>query len=306
MGQGLFTKVRQVVARELGVALADVRVSAADTSKVPNASPTAASSGSDLNGMAARDACSKLRERLAAVAARELECDPADIRFAEGVATGGGRRMPFAEVTRAAYFSRVPLSATGFYKTPKIHYDRTTLSGRPFFYYAYGAAVSEVAIDTLTGEHRLVSVDILHDVGNSLNPAIDRGQIEGGFLQGWGWLAMEELWWSARGELGTHAPSTYKIPTSRDWPSAVSIAFWPEPNREDTIYASKAVGEPPFMLALSAFHAIRDAIASVVAHEFSPRLDAPATDERILASVEDVKARAARRGPAPPAQRSAR
>ena len=293
MGQGLFTKVQQVVARELGVAMADVRVSASDTSKVPNASPTAASSGSDLNGMAARDACGKLRERLAAIAARELGCDVADVRFADSVATGGGRRMPFSEVTRAAYFSRVPLSATGFYATPKIHYDRTTLSGRPFFYYAYGAAVSEVAIDTLTGEHRLVAVDILHDVGRSLNPAIDRGQIEGGFLQGWGWLAMEELVWNAKGELRTHAPSTYKIPTSRDWPDAVTIAFWPAPNREDTIYASKAVGEPPFMLALSAFHAIRDAIASVAEQRLAPRLDAPATDERILAAVDDIRARAA-------------
>ena len=164
--------------------------------------------------------------------------------------SAGDRSLTFAELARSAYFARVPLSATGFYATPKVHYDRTTLSGRPFFYYAYGAAVAEVAIDTLTGEHRLLAVDILHDVGDSLNPAIDRGQIEGGFLQGWGWLAMEELWWNARGELGTHAPSTYKIPTARDWPDRVRIDFWPEPNREDTIYRSKAVGEPPFMLAL--------------------------------------------------------
>lgn len=291
MGQGLFTKVRQVVARELGIPLANVRVSASDTSKIPNASPTAASSGSDLNGMAAREACSKLRERLAAIAARELRCDPADVEFRDGIVLGGGRRLPFAEVTRAAYFARVPLFASGFYATPKIHYDRKTLSGRPFFYYAYGAAVSEVAIDTLTGEHRLVAVDILHDVGSSLNPAIDRGQIEGGFLQGWGWLAMEELWWNERGELRTHAPSTYKIPTSRDWPDEVRIELWPEPNREDTIYRSKAVGEPPFMLALSAFHAIRDAIASVADYRASPRLDAPATDERILASVEEIRSR---------------
>jgi len=290
MGQGLFTKVRQVVARELGVAIDDVRVSASDTSKVPNASPTAASSGSDLNGMAARDACIKLRERLAPIAARELGCDAKDVCFADGVATGGGRRLPFAEVTRAAYFSRVPLSATGFYATPKIHYDKDTLSGRPFFYYAYGAAVSEVAIDTLTGEHRLVAVDILHDVGRSINPAIDRGQIEGGFLQGWGWLAMEELVWNAQGELKTHAPSTYKIPASRDWPEAVTIALWPEPNREDTIYNSKAVGEPPLMLALSAFHALRDALAGVGSHPFPLRLDAPATDERILAAVQAMRA----------------
>ncbi len=226
-----------------------------------------------------------------AIAARELHCEPAEVEFRDGIVRGGGRQLPFAEVTRAAYFARVPLFASGFYATPKIHYDRKTLSGRPFFYYAYGAAVSEVAIDTLTGEHRLVAVDILHDVGTSLNPAIDRGQIEGGFLQGWGWLAMEELWWNERGELRTHAPSTYKIPTSRDWPDDVRIELWTEPNREDTIYRSKAVGEPPFMLALSGFHAIRDAIASVAAYRLSPRLDAPATDERILASVDEIRTR---------------
>ena len=293
MGQGLFTKVRQVVARELGVPIERVRVSASDTSKVPNASPTAASSGSDLNGMAARDACRKLRERLLPIAARELRCRVEEVSFRDGKAFGGERRMPFSEVTRAAYFARASMSATGFYATPKVHYDRDTLTGRPFFYYAYGAAVSEVAIDTLTGEHRLVAVDILHDVGQSLNPAIDRGQIEGGFLQGWGWLAMEELWWDGEGRLRTHAPSTYKIPTSRDWPERVRIDFWPEPNREETIYRSKAVGEPPLMLALSGFHAIRDAIASVAGYRLSPRLDAPATDERILASVNEIRQRSA-------------
>jgi xanthine dehydrogenase large subunit len=291
MGQGLFTKVRQVVARELGVPLERVRVSASDTSKVPNASPTAASSGSDLNGMAARDAARKLRANLAAFAATRLECSADDVGFRDGVVQGGGRTMTFAELARAAYFARVPLFASGFYGTPKIHYDRKTLSGRPFFYFAYGAAVSEVAIDTLTGEHRLLAVDILHDVGASLNPAIDRGQIEGGFLQGYGWLAMEELCWNARGELTTHAPSTYKIPTARDWPERVRIDFWDEPNREDTIYRSKAVGEPPLMLALSAFHAIRDAIASVADYRLTPKLDAPATDERILAAVDELRSR---------------
>ncbi len=291
MGQGLFTKVQQVVARELGIPIESVRVSASDTSKVPNASPTAASSGSDLNGMAARDACRKLRAGLAAFAARKLDAEPDAITFRDGVVSAGDRSLTFAELARSAYFARVPLSATGFYATPKVHYDRTTLSGRPFFYYAYGAAVSEVAIDTLTGEHRLLAVDILHDVGDSLNPAIDRGQVEGGFLQGWGWLAMEELWWNARGELATHAPSTYKIPTARDWPDRVRIDFWPEPNREDTIYRSKAVGEPPFMLALSAFHALRDAIASVADYALAPRLDAPATDERILVAIDELRSR---------------
>ncbi|HEX4883470.1 MAG TPA: xanthine dehydrogenase molybdopterin binding subunit [Casimicrobiaceae bacterium] len=294
MGQGLFTKVRQVAARELGLPLEAVRVSSSDTSKVPNASPTAASSGTDLNGMAAQDAARKLRTRLAAFAARKFDCDPQLVEFRDGMVHAGPKALPFAELARAAYFARVPLSATGFYATPRIHYDRKTLSGRPFFYYAYGAAVSEVAIDTLTGEHRLVEVDILHDVGTSLNPAIDRGQIEGGFLQGWGWLAMEELCWNDKGELTTHAPSTYKIPTSRDWPERVRIEFWPEPNREATIYRSKAVGEPPFMLALSAFHALRDAVASVADGALVPALDAPATDERILAAVDELKARASR------------
>jgi xanthine dehydrogenase large subunit len=293
MGQGLYTKVRQVVARELGVAIESVRVSAADTSKVPNASPTAASSGSDLNGMAARDACRQIRARLAAFAARKHGGRPGDIVFRDGVVHVGAASLPFAGLVRAAYFARVPLFAAGFYATPKVHYDRHTLSGRPFFYYAYGAAVSEVAIDTLTGEHRLLAVDILHDVGASLNPAIDRGQIEGGFLQGWGWLAMEELCWNAHGELLTHSPSTYKIPVSRDWPARVRIDFWPEPNREDTIYRSKAVGEPPFMLALSAFHALRDAVASVADHRWPATLDAPATNERILAAVDALQAQAA-------------
>ncbi len=291
MGQGLFTKVQQVVAQELGVPMAAIRVSASDTSKVPNASPTAASSGSDINGMAARNAARTLRERLAAFAARKFDCDAETVEFRDGVVHAGPRTLPFAELARMAYFARVQLSAPGFYATPKIHYDRKTLTGRPFFYFSYGAAVTEVAIDTLTGEHRMLAVDILHDVGKSLNPAIDRGQIEGGFVQGWGWLAMEELWWNANGELKTCAPSTYKIPTSRDVPSHFRIDFYREANREDTIHRSKAVGEPPFMLALSAFHALRDAIASVADGKHSPRLDAPATDERILAAVDEIRGR---------------
>jgi xanthine dehydrogenase large subunit len=291
MGQGLFTKVRQVVAHELGLPVDSVRVSASDTSKVPNASPTAASSGSDLNGMAARAAARTLRERLAAHAARRFGCDPAAVEFHEGVVSGDGKSQSFADLVDDAYHARVQLSATGFYATPKIHYDRHTLTGRPFFYYAYGAACAEVAIDTLTGEHRLLAVDILHDVGRSLNPAIDRGQIEGGFLQGWGWLAMEELWWNAEGELKTYAPSTYKIPTSRDWPDRVRIDFWPADNPEATIHRSKAVGEPPLMLALAGFHALRDAVSSIADYRFAPALDAPATDERILWAVEDMARR---------------
>jgi xanthine dehydrogenase large subunit len=292
MGQGLFTKVQQVVAQELGVPLAAIRVSASDTSKVPNASPTAASSGSDINGMAARNAARTMRERLAAYAARKFDCDAQIVEFRDGMVHAGPQSLPFAELARMAYFARVQLSTTGFYATPKIHYDRKTLSGRPFFYFAYGAAVTEVAIDTFTGEHRMLAVDILHDVGRSLNPAIDRGQIEGGFVQGWGWLAMEELWWNVDGELKTHAPSTYKIPTSRDVPEHFRVDFYSDENREETIHRSKAVGEPPLMLALSAFQALRDAVASVTDYRHSPRLDAPATDERILAAVDEIRRRA--------------
>jgi xanthine dehydrogenase large subunit len=287
-------KVQQVVAQALGVPLAAVRVSASDTSKIPNASPTAASSGSDINGMAARAAAAKLRERLAAFAARRFGCVRDDVSFAGGVVRAGAQSTPFQELVDAAYHARVQLSATGFYATPKIHYDRTTLSGRPFFYFAYGAAVSEVAVDTLTGEHRLCAVDILHDVGASLNPAIDRGQIEGGFIQGWGWLTMEELYWNAAGALATHAPSTYKIPTSRDVPVHFNVEFYGAPNREETIHRSKAVGEPPLMLALSGFHALRDAIASVADYRLAPALSAPATPERVLAAVDAIRAQAAR------------
>jgi xanthine dehydrogenase large subunit len=289
MGQGLFTKVAQVVAHELGVPLATVRVSASDTSKVPNASATAASAGTDLNGMAARDAARKLRARLVAFAAGTFGCDPAAVTIRAGMVTGGERTLPFAELARLAYTARISLSATGFYATPKIHYDRATLSGRPFYYFAYGAAVSEVAIDTLTGEHKLLAVDVLHDVGTSLNPAIDRGQIEGGFIQGYGWLAMEELWWNERGELATHAPSTYKIPTAHDVPARFRVDLLGLPNGEETIHRSKAVGEPPFMLAFSAFHALRDAVASLCGHRRAAQLDAPATPERVLAAVTEMR-----------------
>ena len=291
MGQGLFVKVQQVVAQELGVRLSTVRVSASDTSKVPNASPTAASSGSDINGMAARAAAQTLRERLAGFAARRFGCTSADIAFAGGIVRAGENAITFAELVDAAYHARIPLSATGFYATPKIHYDRETLSGRPFFYFAYGAAVSEVAIDTLTGEHRLLAVDILHDAGASLNPAIDRGQIEGGFLQGWGWLTCEELFFADDGTLATHAPSTYKIPTAHDVPWRFDVAFHDAPNREETIYRSKAVGEPPLMLALSGFHALRDAIASIADYRHAPALSAPATPERILGAIDGIRSR---------------
>jgi len=289
MGQGLFTKVAQVVAHELGISVARIRVTASDTSKVPNAAPTAASSGSDLNGMAARDAARKLKAGLTAFAARKFGTAPDTVVFAGDEVRAGGQSVTFAELARLAYFGREPLSATGFYATPKIHYDRKTLTGRPFLYFSYGAAVSEVAIDTLTGECRLLAVDILHDAGSSLNPALDRGQIEGGYLQGYGWLTMEALWWNDHGELKTHSPSTYKIPTAREWPEKFRVDFFDAPNREDTIHRSKAVGEPPLMLALSAFHAIRDAIASVADYRRAPGLDAPATSEAIFSAVRALR-----------------
>ena len=283
MGQGLYTKVAQVVAEELGVDYASVRSSATDTSKVPNTSATAASAGSDLNGMAARAAARKIRGRLASFAAQRFGVAEDEIDFRAGQVTAGSERLSFAELADAAYLERISLSANGFYKTPKIDYDPETLRGRPFFYFCYGAAVSEVAIDTLTGESRLTRVDILHDVGKSLNPALDLGQIEGGFLQGVGWLTCEEVCWDESGRLTTHSPSTYKIPTATDCPDPfnVTIAAWSE-NAEETIYRSKAVGEPPFMLAMSAFLAIKDAVASVAP---GATLNAPATPEEILRAL---------------------
>ena len=298
MGQGLFTKVAQVVATELGLDLDRVRVSAADTSKVPNASATAASSGSDLNGKAAQAAAREIAGRLIRFAASRFDVAPEAIRFGGNEVVVGDRRLGFADLVRLAYAARVPLWTSGFYQTPKIHYDLKTLQGRPFYYFAYGAAVSEVAIDTLTGETRLLRVDILHDVGRSLNPAIDLGQVEGGFVQGYGWLTSEELVWDDHGRLLTHAPSTYKIPVASDLPADFRVRLWSRgENAEDTVYRSKAVGEPPLMLALSAFLAIKDAVAAAGDNRLSPSLSAPATPEEVLRAVEDVKARAATGGP---------
>jgi xanthine dehydrogenase large subunit len=294
MGQGLYTKVSQVVADELGIPLSSVRASAADTSKVPNTSATAASSGSDINGKAAQAAAKVLRERLTAFAAKKYSVRPEAIRFEAvkvyPVDLAGSEPIAFAALVRDAYAARISLSSTGYYSTPKIHWDKRTLTGKPFFYFAYGAAVAEVAIDTLTGENRLLRVDILHDVGQSLNPAIDIGQIEGGFLQGAGWLTTEELWWNERGELKTHAPSTYKIPTARDWPLNAHVNILQNnQNVEDTIFRSKAVGEPPLMLGMSVFYAIRDAVAACGDGKTRPELSAPATPESILRSIDALR-----------------
>jgi xanthine dehydrogenase large subunit len=289
MGQGLHVKVAQVVAAEFGLPLSAIRISTTDTSKVPNTSATAASSGSDLNGKAAQAAARTIRARLIEYACEAHGAKAEEVRFAEGQVHFGGRSVGFREFVSMAYLARISLSSTGYYRTPRIHWDKSTQSGRPFFYFAYGAAVSEVAVDTLTGETQLLQVDILHDVGTSLNPAIDLGQIEGGFLQGMGWLTSEELWWNAKGELRTHAPSTYKIPTARDWPAKASIKFLARPNPEATIYRSKAVGEPPLMLAMSVFHAIRDACAACGPGGALPDLAAPATPESVLRAIAGVQ-----------------
>jgi xanthine dehydrogenase large subunit len=293
MGQGLFTKVAQVVAVELGLPLSAIRVTATDTSKVPNTSASAASASSDLNGKAAQAAAQTIRRRLVEFACEAYDVKGADVQFRDGRVAIGEREISFADLVARAYQGRVSLSSTGFYKTPKIEWDKKTLRGRPFFYFAYGAAVSEVALDTLTGETQLLRVDILHDVGTSLNTAIDRGQIEGGFLQGVGWLTSEELWWNARGELQTYAPSTYKIPTARDWPPQANVRlFEGVPNREETIYRSKAVGEPPLMLAISVFHAIRDAVASCGPNDSRVALAAPATPEAVLHAIGALRPKA--------------
>lgn len=290
MGQGLFTKVAQVVAEELQIDIDRIKITASDTSKVPNASATAASSGSDLNGKAAQAAARTIRERLVRFAAEHYRVAESDVEFRRNEVRVGEQSVSFGELVRLAWFARTSLSATGYYRTPKINYDRATFSGRPFYYYAYGAAVSEVIIDTLTGEHRLLRVDILHDCGRSLNPAIDLGQVEGGFVQGAGWLTSEELRWNEKGELRTHAPSTYKIPTSSDVPVDFRVTLLESAgNREDTIFRSKAVGEPPLMLGISVFHALRDAVASVAGGAVRPPLDAPATPEAVLGAIEALR-----------------
>ena len=290
MGQGLNTKVAQVVAETFQVDIERIRITATTTAKVPNTSATAASSGSDLNGMAAYDAARQIKERLIAFAASAYRVEPEDVEFLPNRVRIGGETVPFDTFIRLAYFARVQLSAAGFYKTPKIHWDRASGRGHPFYYFAYGAACSEVSIDTLTGEYMMERTDILHDVGKSLNPALDIGQIEGAFVQGMGWLTTEELWWDDKGRLRTHAPSTYKIPLASDRPKVfnVKLADWSE-NAEPTIGRSKAVGEPPFMLAISVLEALSMAVASVADYRICPRLDAPATPERILMAVERLK-----------------
>lgn len=292
MGQGLNTKVAQVVAHALGVPLEKVRCSATDTSKVANTSATAASTGSDLNGKAAQDAALQIRARLAEVAARHFKVESSALRFADGLVLAGEQSLPFVELVMQAYLQRVQLWSDGFYSTPKVHWDAKRMYGHPFFYYAYAAAVSEVVIDTLTGEWKLLQADLLYDAGESLNPALDIGQVEGGFIQGMGWLTTEELWWNQDGKLMTHAPSTYKIPAISDCPAALRTELYANSNVSDTIHRSKAVGEPPLLLPFSVFLAIRDAVSAVGQHRVNPPLRAPATSEAILDAVDAVRAAA--------------
>ncbi|MFD1340941.1 xanthine dehydrogenase molybdopterin binding subunit [Litorisediminicola beolgyonensis] len=287
MGQGLFQKVAQVAAARFGLPLEAVKITATDTGKVPNTSATAASSGSDLNGMAVAAACDEIAGRIAALLAERHQADPAQVRFADGRVHVGGESLSFKEAVTLAYEARVSLSATGFYATPELSWDRIRGRGRPFYYFAYGAALTEVVVDALSGEYRLLRTDILHDCGRSLNPALDLGQIEGGFVQGAGWLTTEELVWDDEGRLRTHAPSTYKIPACSDRPEVFNVALYDNENREETIFRSKAVGEPPFMLGISAFLALSDAISAF--GPGYPALDAPATPERVLAAIERVR-----------------
>ena len=288
MGQGLFQKVAQVAASRFGLPLDAIKITATDTGKVPNTSATAASSGSDLNGMAVQNACDTIRTRMVEHLAETYQTTPDKVLFSDGKVTVAGDVLTFAQAAASAYQARVSLSATGFYKTPGIEWDRLNGRGRPFFYFAYGAAVTEVVIDTLTGENRILRADILHDAGASLNPALDIGQIEGGYVQGAGWLTTEELVWDDAGRLRTHAPSTYKIPACSDRPDIFNVALWDRPNPAQTIYRSKAVGEPPLMLGISAYAALSDAVRACGSGYGD--LQTPATAEAVLAAVERARA----------------
>lgn len=287
MGQGLNTKVAQIVAQVLQIEVDRIQITATDTGKVPNTSPTAASSGTDLNGKAAQNAAEILRERMTTMLCTLHECEPEAVVFSNGIVRAAGHYYTFAQVAQLAWLNQVPLSATGYYRVPGIHYDRQAGRGEPFYYFAYGAACCEVIVDTLTGEYRLLRADILHDVGASLNPAIDIGQVEGGFVQGLGWLTCEELVWNDKGQLMTDGPASYKIPAIADVPADMRVTLVENrKNPQDTVFHSKAVGEPPFMLGIAAWCALQDAVASVADYRLHPALDAPATPERVFWGVQ--------------------
>jgi xanthine dehydrogenase large subunit len=304
MGQGVNTKVAQVVAHELGISLSKVKVSATDTSKIANTSATAASTGADLNGKAAQDAARQIRQRLAALAASKFNCSADELQFFDDACHLLGQaqtqKISFSDLVQQAYLARIQLWSDGFYATPGLSWDAKAMRGNPFSYFAYGAAVSEVIVDTLTGEWKLLRVDALYDAGKSLNPAIDIGQVEGAFIQGMGWLTTEELVWNAQGKLMTHAPSTYKIPSVSDCPDDFRVALFNNPKLPDSIHQSKAVGEPPLLLPFSVFFAIRDAISSVDEHQTSPPLQAPATSEAILSAINTINAKKTARRPTSP------
>ncbi len=289
MGQGLNTKMAQVCADGLGIDLSYVRVTGTDTQKVPNASATSASSGADINGAAIMNATAQMRARLAPVAANMLGCKDTEVNFANSMAHGGGKSVEWTAVAKQAWLDRVGLSVAGFYMTPEIKYDFATLTGHAFYYYCYGASVSEVEIDTRTGEYWIKAVDIVHDAGKSINPAIDKGQIEGGYVQGMGWLTMEECIWDKKGKFLTHGPSTYKIPVAGDIPEHFNVTLFDGSNLKPTPFNSKAVGEPPLMLALSTFFALRDAVSASADHKSVVHMSAPATPEKILMSCEKAK-----------------
>ncbi|WP_276486793.1 xanthine dehydrogenase molybdopterin binding subunit [Ectopseudomonas mendocina] len=290
MGQGLNTKVAQVVAEVFQVDISRIQITATNTDKVPNTSPTAASSGADLNGMAAKNAAETIKQRLVDFLVREYRVTPEDVEFRNGQVRVRDHFLSFEEMIQKAYFGQVSLSSTGFYRTPKIFYDRDQARGRPFYYYAYGVACVEVLVDTLTGEYRMLRADILHDVGDSLNPAIDIGQVEGAFVQGMGWLTTEELVWNAKGKLMTNGPASYKIPAIADMPIDLRVKLVENrKNPEDTVFHSKAVGEPPFMLGIAAWCALKDAVASLADYKVQPQIDAPATPERVLWGVEQMR-----------------
>jgi xanthine dehydrogenase large subunit len=299
MGQGLNTKVAQVVAEVFQVDFQRIQITATNTDKVPNTSPTAASSGADLNGKAAQNAAEILKKRLTEFAARQYKVSEEDVEFRNGHVRVRDEILSFEALVQQAYFAQVSLSSTGFYKTPKIYYDRSQARGRPFYYFAFGAACAEVIVDTLTGEYKMLRTDILHDVGASLNPAIDIGQVEGGFIQGMGWLTTEELVWNAKGKLMTNGPASYKIPAVADMPVDLRVKLVENrKNPEDTVFHSKAVGEPPFMLGIAAWCAIKDAVASLGDYRVHPLIDAPATPERVLWGCEQMRKAVAAQQPA--------
>ncbi|HZI56916.1 MAG TPA: xanthine dehydrogenase molybdopterin binding subunit, partial [Verrucomicrobiae bacterium] len=290
MGQGLHTKIRQIAAEGLGVNPEAIRIMPTSTGKIPNTSATAASAGSDLNGAAVLDACAQLKARLTPVAADLLGADTADVRFASGSVSAGEKTVLFRDVINAAYLQRIPLFAQGYYRTPEIHYDPKTMQGRPFYYFGYGAAVSEVEIDAFTGAYRLLRTDILHDVGESLSPNVDRGQVEGGFIQGVGWLTLEELIWDANGRLMTNGASTYKLPAWSEMPEKFNVEFLERAAEPGVVFGSKAVGEPPLMLAISVREALREAIGAFGSGGIVT-LDSPATPERVFWAIKNARAR---------------